>query len=201
MNTEEMQNALVRAGGTNPFGQPNFRLIWSEDRLEIAYGQQKKRYGESRNRWMLEKWCPPEMYGSQEEWERTKDLDSGEYPLGPFPRRGDYEHSYTFEDETQRPVTPTIGLVELVCRVIEAGKMHTKSMRWKAIKDAQEKRKRDEKAYFDSLWEDAQGPFGGNAVSGLPGKRTPADVRLDMTTKDLKKLNKKIPLKSGFKQI
>lgn len=46
------------------------------------------------NCWFLEKWCPPEMYGSPETWGRAGQEVSGGYTVdtaGPFPSCGEYE--------------------------------------------------------------------------------------------------------------
>ena len=188
--TEGMKALLSRFKADN--GQPQYRLIWSEDRLEWHYGEMKPKYGVGRNRWMLEKWCSPEMYGSPEEWEACKE---GEISiLGPFPRQGDWEHSYTFECDGF-PIEPTIDLVELLCRAIEAGKMHTRSERWQAIKDAKEKVERDRHELFDQLWHDA---------APAPGAKLPDHIeRMDSfnvkTTADVPQEFKNGTL--GFRQM
>jgi hypothetical protein len=164
-----LNNALLTAGGSNLYGQPNFRLVWSESRFEIAYGKQVKKYGVGRDRWILEKWCPPEMYGNPATWEfDTKDPESGELILGPFPHQGEYEHSYTF-DQNGVYIEPTEELVLLICRCIERGKMHTRSERWAAIMAAQEQVAKDRKRMFDDMWDDAK---------PAPGAKIPEHIQM-----------------------
>lgn len=46
------------------------------------------------NCWHLEKWCPPEMYGTPETWGKAGQEVVGDYTIdtaGPFPTRGEYE--------------------------------------------------------------------------------------------------------------
>lgn len=170
-----LNNALLTAGGSNLYGHPNYRLVWSESRLEIRYGQRVKKYGSGRDRWILEKWCPPEMYGSEDLWGfETKDRESGELILGPFPRQGEYEHSYTF-DQDGIYIEPTEDLVLLICRAIEQGKMYTRSEKWAALIAAKEKVKQQEAQMFEDLWNDCK---------PAPGAKIPEHIQmLDSITK------------------
>jgi hypothetical protein len=46
------------------------------------------------NCWHLEKWCPPEMYGTPESWAKAGEEVVGAYTIdtaGPFPSQGEYE--------------------------------------------------------------------------------------------------------------
>lgn len=177
--------------GKNPQGENVYRVIWSETRTEWRDGKKRKKYGDNANRWVLEKWCPPTMY-FPESWP--------EEILGPFPSQGDFEHCYTFETEDGRGISSleVASLADLLVRCIEAGKMHTRSARWAAIKEAQAKQEAAGKQRFNDIFDEAQGPFQGNAVSGNPGKRRPEDVKISMTTKDVQAL--KLP-RRGLKQI
>jgi len=112
-----ISDALLRAGGVNRFGEPNFRAVWGWNRLgwiggrwtdldatggvaretiELRYTQKYSQH----NRWHIERWCAPEMYGSPESWARqTLEIEDGRNisALGPFPSRGEYEHVLTLE--------------------------------------------------------------------------------------------------------
>ena len=107
---EWARKALLLAGGKNRFGEPNFRVSWGdslvdwiggrwEDRdtnghllREVAELRQVIKYPLYVNRWIVERWNPPEMYGSPEKWYRqTREKDEGYIPqLGPYPSRGRY---------------------------------------------------------------------------------------------------------------
>ena len=52
------------------------------------------------DRWHIERWMPPESYGSPEEWHaQTTEVEDGIRiaALGPYPSRGEYEHCFTLE--------------------------------------------------------------------------------------------------------
>lgn len=143
-------NALLRRlGGLSRNGLPMWRLVWGWSRLAfiggVEYrladtgitdprtGQEVKvneiviqptrlapKYWPYPNRWYLEEWNPPEIYGSPERWEANfttyvPEIEpgvriSGPYllegtpieQLGPYPSRGEYESRMMwsgFEDE------------------------------------------------------------------------------------------------------
>jgi hypothetical protein len=155
MKKNPVNGALKKIFGSHLYGGPKYRVVWSEDRHEITYGQKRKKYGEGKNRWILETYCPPDKYGSRETWESARDEETNELVLGPFPSEGDYEHSFTFEVDGQG-FNPPEDLAILVCRCIEAGKMSTQTQRWAAIKEAQEKAERERKRKFDDIWDDSK---------------------------------------------
>jgi hypothetical protein len=60
--------------------------------LEVMEERQLLKYFPAR--WWLEKWCPPELYGSSEEWyEAIAEAKANEMPYdaSDYPSRGDYE--------------------------------------------------------------------------------------------------------------
>jgi hypothetical protein len=108
------QDFVYKIGGRNRFGDPNWRIVWGPDRLEIVAGAWQDADGTTRveSRWVrkygdkevfhLEKWCDPSMYGDPAMWEFENALtvdgitpDMGIQLLGAFPWRGEYEHSFT----------------------------------------------------------------------------------------------------------
>jgi hypothetical protein len=122
----EVQEMLTRAGGVNFFGEPNFRAVWSYCRLGWIGGKWVDRDAEGNiirecfqlrrvpkylpetwNRWVIESYRPPEFYGARWLWDlqtRVKEMGLDGRPtglslpaLGPYPSRGDYEHSQTVE--------------------------------------------------------------------------------------------------------
>jgi len=75
---ENVTQRLLRAGGRNRFGEPNYRAIWGYNRLTLIGGRwEDKGVVEVRmepkypqvNRWHIEKWVAPETYGAPEFWE------------------------------------------------------------------------------------------------------------------------------------
>lgn len=92
---------LERVGGRNPFGEPNFRVVWGESATNTIWGQMeggscgqhvKLRYG-GIPRWNLEMWKPAKLFGTPEEWyEKSHDPVSGYHICGDYPFRGAYSH-------------------------------------------------------------------------------------------------------------
>jgi hypothetical protein len=136
---ENVAHRLVRAGGANRFGEPNYRAVWGWNRLAWIGGKFEDRdeYGallreriELReepkypavNRWHIERWLPPEAYGSPRHWySQTVERENGiSIPaLGPYPSRGEYEHCFTLESPRGEflQLTPTVA--EHIARAIE----------------------------------------------------------------------------------
>ncbi len=113
-----MEHIITRKGGLNPYGEPNFRVIWGGNRyykvggmfktvIEVTDSEGKKvgvvtQRPEMRTmlryhpfRYHLERWCGPELYGSKEEWYRNSwDEECQMHVLGEYPEKGDYEHVF-----------------------------------------------------------------------------------------------------------
>jgi len=88
----EVADALTKAGGKNPKGQPNFRFAWSgTETYKISNG---KAYEDFRivaeDCWLLMKWEPAEFWGTKEEWEINNWEPSGLLTAGPYPSEGRY---------------------------------------------------------------------------------------------------------------
>ena len=168
---------LALAGGVNRFGEPNYRAVWGWSRLGWVGGKWEDRNAAGdllretielryvpkyapRNRWHIERWLPPEAYGSPREWhaQTLESADGRNIPaLGPYPHRGEYEHCFTLEGPPRRPGEPgeflqlTSTVAEYIAHAIEAGRTRfSASQRRNAL---QERERRDEKAYDDWAWE------------------------------------------------
>lgn len=92
---------LKNIGGSNPFGEPNYRVVWGMDERCFRGGnpQAIKYIGLSESdlgmpAWILEEWWSPERLGSKEDWEAYRyawDDDEGTVDvLGEYPSRGLY---------------------------------------------------------------------------------------------------------------
>ena len=136
---ESVAEHLERAGGCNRFGEPNYRSVWGWNRLAWIGGKFEDRdeHGallrervELRlepkypvlNRWHIERWLPPETYGSPRAWyaqtiEREKGVSIP--ALGPYPSRGEYEHCFTLESPRGDFVQLTPTIAEHIARAIE----------------------------------------------------------------------------------
>ena len=136
---QAVAHRLARAGGINRFGEPNYRATWGWNRLAWIGGKFEDRDEQGDllrerielreepkypavNRWHIERWLPPEAYGSPRQWyAQTIERENGiSIPaLGPYPSRGDYEHCFTLEGPLGEflQLTPTVA--EHIARAIE----------------------------------------------------------------------------------
>ena len=136
---EAVAHRLERAGGINRLGEVNYRAVWGWNRLAWIGGKfedrdehgallrerielRKEPKYPAVNRWHIERWLPPETYGSPRAWyAQTIERENGiSIPaLGPYPSRGEYEHCFTLETPRGEflQLTPTIA--EHIARAIE----------------------------------------------------------------------------------
>jgi hypothetical protein len=163
---ENVAQALRRAGGINPYGQPNYRCVWGWNRLAWIGGKFEDRDEQGAllrerielrkepkypavNRWHIEKWVPPESYGSPRAWyAQTIERENGvSIPaLGPYPSRGEYEHCFTLEGPRGEFVQLTATVVEHVARAIEWTRSAPRSAGKRALSGREQ---RQERAYDD----------------------------------------------------
>ena len=133
---------LQIAGGNNRFGEPNYRAIWGWNRLAWIGGKFEDRDDHGTllrervelryepkypqlNRWHIERWLPPEAYGSPRQWyAQTTEHANGRSiaALGPYPSRGDYEHCFTLETPRGEFLQLTATVAEHIARAIECSR-------------------------------------------------------------------------------
>jgi len=161
---EEVARALALAGGYNRFGEPNYRAVWGWSRLDWIGGKWEDRDASGalvrevvelrrepkyapHNRWHIERWMPPESYGSSEEWRaQTLEIQNGRNvpALGPYPSRGDYEHCFTLEGPRGEFVQLTPAVARHVARAIEASRGIPRAKKREAL---DERARREEREY------------------------------------------------------
>jgi hypothetical protein len=172
---DEIVARVTRAGGRNRFGEPNFRVVWGWSRLTWIGGKWKDKDEEGKlvrevfelredpkyfphDRWHLERWLPPETYGSPEDWYRqTMETENGQQipALGPYPHRGDWEHCFTIQapDGGFLALTPTV--CDYLVRAIEWSHEQPGAKKREAIYQADERQRREYESYVDSvLWDE-----------------------------------------------
>ena len=136
---ESLARRLIVAGGSNRYGEANYRAVWGWNRLawiggkfeerdedgrlvrEVVELRQEPKYAQL-NRWHVERWVPPEAYGSPRLWyAQTVEREGGmSVPaLGPYPERGEYEHCFTVQTPRGEFVQLTATIAEYVARAIE----------------------------------------------------------------------------------
>ena len=179
---EAVVRRLERAGGLNRFGEPNYRAVWGWNRLawiggkfqerdpetgalvrEVAELRQEPRYP-AVNRWHIERWVPPDLYGSPRTWyAQTVEIAGGQSipALGPYPSRGEYEHCFTLEGPRGEFVQLTPTVAEYVARAIEHARRSPCRARRQAIDAREQRNDRDYEAWACQLMDDGAPAFHG----------------------------------------
>lgn len=183
-----VQEFLTEYGGKNIYGEPNFRVVWSNGRIvkrtrrfidtdasgnivRQAVGTRTiRRYNVPtlRDRFVVERWHPASFYGDPETWQHknTKLIDGHlVQPIGDYPARGDYEHVDTVETVdtagNRHFLWPSREYVKFVVDSFN----YVKSLSTRDIENtlaAEDEAK--ENAVFDNILarvKDASRPFGG----------------------------------------
>lgn len=162
---ENVAHRLEHTGGLNRFGEPNYRAVWGWNRLawiggkfedrdpdtgsllrEVVELRQEPKYP-AVNRWHIERWMPPETYGSPRLWyAQTVERENGvSIPaLGPYPSRGEYEHCMTLEGPRGEFLQLTPTAAEHIARAIEFSRRVTRSRKRSAVDDRE---RREDRAY------------------------------------------------------
>jgi len=90
---------LERVGGTNRYGEPIFKLVWSEEVRAIIGGRFNDGFLGYRNArtmpndpcWALMIWEGPETFGDPDLWEMDfRQIETGLLDCGSFPKHGRY---------------------------------------------------------------------------------------------------------------
>jgi hypothetical protein len=168
-----VQKRVARAGGLNRFGEPNFRVVWGGSRLawiggrwcdRDAHGNVTRETIELRrapkyvplDRWHVERWLPPESYGSPREWyEQTTETEDGiRIPaLGPYPSRGDYEHCFTLEGIGGEFISLTPAACDWIVHAVEWARRQPREAGRAALSAREARRARE----FDRAADEALG--------------------------------------------
>lgn len=184
---QEVQEVLASCGGLNPYGEPNYRAVWGWNRLTWIGGRWEDHDGSGNltgerielrqvpkytpfDRWHIERWTPPEKYGSPSAWySQTIESEDGiRIPaLGLYPRRGEYEHCYTCEDDQKNyiPITPRIARV--VVQLAEASRQFSLKKRREAIEEVKRREEKRWDSDADTILNDSE-PFDGRMTNLTP---------------------------------
>lgn len=127
-----METAIAAVSHRNLYGETTYRAIWSQDVQHWAcgwwsdYDDQgilirhvfEPRYVPKYHfapRWIMEKWHPPEFFGTPEQWEQITAQYSAQHgkilELGPYPSEGAYVFLWKCEDVDGKylELTPTMA--------------------------------------------------------------------------------------------
>jgi hypothetical protein len=170
-----IQQRVASAGGVNCFGEPNFRVVWGGSRLAWIGGRWTDRDAQGRvireaielrrepkyfphERWHIERWLPPEAYGSPEMWraETTEIEDGISIPaLGPYPSRGDYEHCFTLASSRGEFIPLSPAACAWIVHAVEWARRQPRSARRSALAMREWRRALDFERVADDIIEDA----------------------------------------------
>jgi hypothetical protein len=177
---------LLIAGGTNLYGEANFRVVWGGSRLTWMGGRWTDR-DESGNviretietrrvpkylpveRWHIERWMSAESYGSPEQWEeKTTEVEDGIriLALGPYPARGEYEHCFTLAGAKGEFLPLSPAACDWIVRAVEWAKRQPRREQGGAIAAREARRDRDWNRDADDMLDDAVPAFHGAPFVG-----------------------------------
>lgn len=202
---KEIQDYLTAVGGTNIYGQPNFRFVWAQTRTTraVSTGDRGKLAPKVREIlkyddepvWHLEKWCDPSMYGTPETWmTENRQPETNEPMLGPYPFQGEYESCHKYNSLSYRIVTNIVPMIK------KAREMDYQE-RLSRIKAEQEKKDKAMFAEMDDKFDDMAPAFA-NATS-FHGQKNCASyidrtLRKKPVTKSLQQQQKESGWSGGF---
>jgi len=167
----EVEEAVARAGGSNLFGEPSFRVVWGWNRLTWIGGKwdlydSQGNYTGQRvemrrepkhlpvNRWHVERWMPPASYGSPRDWDKqTTEIEGAQRiaSLGPYPSRGDYEHCFTLAGPAGEFIPLSAAACEWVVRAVLWAKGKTRGEGRAALIRHAEKQQRDYETHANDV--------------------------------------------------
>jgi hypothetical protein len=174
-----IQQRVARAGGLNRFGEPLFRVVWGGSRLAWIGGRWTDRDANNNvirealelrrapkyvphDRWHIERWLPPEAYGSPEFWRaQTTEVEDGiAIPaLGPYPSRGDYEHCFTLAGAHGEFIPLSPAACDWIVRAVEWAQRQMRNERRAALAARESRRALDFECAADALFDDAAPAF------------------------------------------
>lgn len=176
---ESVAHRLELAGGRNRFGEANYRAVWGWNRLAWIGGKFEDRDEQGRllrervelrqepkypavNRWHVERWVPPETYGSPRQWyAQTVELAGGRSvpALGPYPSRGEYEHCFTLETPSGEFVQLTPTIAEHIACAIERSRCAPRAAQRNALYDRAQRADMAYETWAYDLLDDAAPAF------------------------------------------
>lgn len=175
---EWVNERLKTVGGTNLYGEANYRVVWGQSRMSLIGGRWTdtddsgntiREVVELRsvpkyfphNRWYVERWMAPSTYGDPEMWKQLT-TDEGILSLGPFPSRGEYEQCYMLQGKDEEFLPLSVAVVEEVVQMIHRGNQFTDRERWLATQRAYDKKEQKWDKRADDILDDT------NTFEGKP---------------------------------
>ena len=168
---ESVARRLAVAGGLNRYGEANYRVVWGWNRLgwiggkfedrdergdllrEVVELRREPKYA-AVNRWHVERWVPPEAYGSPRAWyaQTVESTEGKSVPaLGPYPARGEYEHCFTVQGVDGEFVQLTATIAERVARAIEWSRGMPKGKERERLYEREAREEREYEAWANEV--------------------------------------------------
>jgi hypothetical protein len=209
------QDRITRAGGKNRYGDPNFKLVWSQSETMRAGGVWPEDhfagyrqvyvangcpYPPRHGYWMLLEWDGPETFGGEGLWFFLhRDETTGLSTLGPFPHRGRYKIAaklvWTSFNDGKMEIEPwplNSAIIDMVIPVILAARKESIERRRAFALAEKIQAERRLEAAIESIAKDAKRPL------LLPSK---IEDRIRLMEKQWTKwLGSKPRLQRGFQQ-
>jgi hypothetical protein len=129
------------------------------------------------NCWHLEKWCPPEDYGSPEMWRKQgEELIAGLTvdTAGEFPSRGEYELVFPLTHDFSsdgKPLPLSAAVVSHLAALVKAGTERFSMVQRKAA--IEQRLQREEQGFTRraiDIMKDGMRPYAGEAFVTVPGE-------------------------------
>lgn len=187
----EFQRRVTLAGGVNPYGEPNFKLMWMRNAYYMAGGQWAgngqvtiKGYRELPHSfdpgWGIFQWNGPEKYGNSAVYYfQNCDEDTGLQVLGEYPWQGRYEllHPLVYRGVVNgRIVTEILPLssflIDVVVPMIKMADSMTPYKKRAFMLDRKAKQDAEQVRQIEDGLADRFPAFGGATFSAERGKCT-----------------------------
>jgi hypothetical protein len=151
MTDVEILNQYLKAHGVNDFGQPLYRVVWSDFQLEHRRGvfrdfigkiflrefvgvREVPKYNFVKERWILERWFPPSMA-----W----------HPELPDSSQGNYEPFYVFQDRHGNYLEPIKRVCDKLIHRAEHPVHRTEQERINEQMEQEDKQAEEDADYFE----------------------------------------------------
>lgn len=175
-STPEFVDNILSIFGNNPYGEPNFRLVWSERKQIFFLGEVVPEYIYFEPCWVLETWLSGQQSaGPRSNWNEFMEATNGEYPS---------QGLYFFCSNFPQDWTPSEENVRLLAKGIEMSRHLPLEQRAAAIRDSlQQKEQEGVEKTADAIVEMFDSASLGKIQQAVRGPknnfRTPEDFERD----------------------
>ena len=160
------QDRITRAGGLNRYGQPNFKIVWGQTetiRVAAPGGYKNILVAFNRPCWILQRWLPPEAYGTPEiYYAQNYDIETGRQFLGDYPWKGRYETLFMLEAKyvkNGRMISEALPLsawvIDMTIPMVKEALNLTQEQQDLAVKEVHDREEKDKANELADLLQDA----------------------------------------------